>query len=40
MENREDLGAQPKLTGKQSLLNIEPEAENENPVYINWDHVD
>ena len=35
------MSAQPKLTGKYShQLNIEPEAGNENPVCINWDHVD
>ena len=35
------MSAQPKLTGKYShWLNIEPAAENENPVCINWDHVD
>ena len=35
------MSAQPKLTGKYShWLNIEPEVENENPVCINWDHVD
>ena len=33
------MSAQPKLTGKYSRwLNIELEAEN--PVCINWDHVD
>ena len=35
------MSAQPKSTGKHShWLNIEPKAENENPVCINWDHVD
>ena len=35
------MTAQPKSTGKYShWLNIEPEAKNENPVCINWDHVD
>ena len=35
------MSAQPKSTGKYShWLNIEPEAENQNPVCINWDHVE
>ena len=35
------MSAQPKSTGKYShWMNMKPEAENENPVCINWDHVD
>ena len=35
------IHAQPKSNGKYShWLNIEPEAENENPVCIKWDLVD
>ena len=35
------MSTQPKSTGKYShWLNIEPKVENENPVCINWDHVD
>ena len=40
-KTEKNMSAQPKLTGKYShWLNIEPEAENENPVCIKWDHVD
>ena len=35
------MSTQPLLTGKYSYwLNIKPEAENKNLIYINWDHVD
>ena len=35
------MSTQPKSTGKYShWLNIKLEAENENLVCINWDHVD
>ena len=35
------MSAQPKSTGKYSYwLNIEPKVEKENPVCMNWDHVD
>ncbi len=31
------MSTQPKLSGKYShWLNIKPEAENENPICINW----
>ena len=34
------MSSQSKLIGKYSnWLHTELEAENENPVYINWDHV-
>ena len=35
------MGTQSNLTEKYSYwLNIKPEAENKNPICINWDNVD